>query len=143
MYDIYHMIDINSTRESLFRAVSSPEEFDRWWTKKSSGDPVPGGSYNFWFSPVYDWYGKVIDIDPPVLIEYLITEADVDWTNTRLLFRIESFGASTCLHFYHLDWKSRNEHFGRTSYCWALYLNGLKKYLEKGITIAYEQRGAS
>ena len=45
MADIFHHFPIKAPRGQVFRAVSSPAGLDTWWTKGSSGEPVPCQSY--------------------------------------------------------------------------------------------------
>ena len=79
MADILYDFSINASPDRVFRAVSTPEGLDRWWTRRSSG-------------------------------------------------------------FSHTGWPSANEHFRVSSYCWAMYLRVLRRYLEHGEVVPYEQR---
>ena len=44
------------------------------------------------------------------------------------------------VRFYHTGWPTQNEHWRISCYCWAMYLRLLRRYLEKGETVPYEQR---
>lgn len=132
MYHIYHDIEIHCLQETLFDAVTLPAHLDRWWTVRSEGRPETDAVYSFYFSDDYDWRAKVMECHRPDSITYLMTAADKDWMNTLLSFEIRSLNRQTqVLRFEHRNWSSTNDHFRKTSYCWALYLNDMKKFLEK------------
>lgn len=86
------------------------------------------------------WYGKVTRLSQDREFELLIFNSQEDWDNTRVGFTLEERGDTTKLSFCHVDWRSINEHFRISSYCWAVYLRVLKGFLEKGIRVPYKDR---
>ena len=47
----------------------------------------------------------------------------------------------TAKQYPHLaGWLEANAHFRRSSYCWAMYLRLLQRYLEQGETVPYADR---
>lgn len=140
MPDIFHDFPIRATSQRVFDAVSTPEGLDQWWTKKSSGQPHPGAEYELWFGPKFDWRGMVVACVPPSHFELQITSADQDWMGTRVGFRLEPNGDLTNVHFYHTGWPAANEHWRVSSYCWAMYLRIMRRYLEFGERVEYEKR---
>ena len=132
MYHIHHDIEIHGFRDELFDAVTKPELLDKWWTVKAEGHSEVNAEYRFYFSDEYDWKAKILEVHPPDSVSYLMTKADNDWTNTILSFEIiEIDHLRQNLRFEHRNWSSVNDHFRKTSYCWALYLNEIKKMVEK------------
>ena len=141
MFSIHHDITIKSSAESIFNAITQPEGLDSWWTKKSSGSPKMGTEYRFFFTTGYDWFAKVLLATDKKQIMFKMIDADPDWIDTLLTFTIIKKENDSCLlRFDHTEWRSINDHFRRTSYCWALYLRGLKKYLEEGLVTPYGRR---
>jgi hypothetical protein len=55
-------------------------------------------------------------------------------------FSLESSGSSTKVHFYCKGWPLLNEHHRISCYCWAMYLRILRRYVEYGEIVAYEDR---
>lgn len=47
---------------------------------------------------------------------------------------------ATRVRFYRTGWPTQNEHWRISCYCWAMYLRLLRRYLENGETVPYEQR---
>ena len=140
MPDIFHHFPIKASQRSVFQAVSTPRGLDCWWTKTASGEPLEGSEYKLGFGPGYDWRAKVIRCLPDTSFELQLTQADVDWQNTRVGFALTEKDGVTDVSFHHLGWPEGNEHYRISCYCWAMYLRVLKRYLEFGEVVDYEQR---
>lgn len=139
-YNIFHNLLIKSSPEKIFDAVTKPEHLDNWWSLKSSGSPVLDSLYNLNFTDSHNWFCKVSKVKTNLFFHLKMTESDKDWLHTTLGFDLESKEQGTLLKFSHLDWKADNDHFKHSSFCWAMLLNGLKNYLEKGEIIPFEER---
>lgn len=139
-FGIYHDLTINAPIEKVFAAVSEPEHLVNWWPLKCTGKPEIGAEYNFYFTPEYDWYGKVNEIIPNQRFFVKMTKSDLDWDGTLLGFEMTERNGKTYLRFTHLDWPECNAHYRIASFCWAMLLKGLKDYLEKGTILPFEER---
>lgn len=140
MADIFHDLPIQAPRDRVFRAVSTPQGLDTWWTKRSTGSPSEGAEYELSFGPECHWRAKVIRCVPDVEFELQMVQADEDWLGTRVGLRLESRGIVTWVRFCHVGWPSANEHFRISANCWALYLRVLRRSLEHGESVPYEDR---
>ena len=140
MPDILQDLPINAPVERVFDAVTSPAGLDQWWTKTSSGRPVEGTEYSLGFGPGYDWRARVTRAVPNRAFELTITVADADWTGSRVGFRLEARDGRTWMQFHHIGWNESNDHFRISSHCWAMYLRVLRRWLEHGETVPYEER---
>ena len=47
---------------------------------------------------------------------------------------------STRVRFYHTGWPTENEHWRVSCYCWPMYLRIMRRNLEHGETVLYENR---
>ena len=140
MSDILQDFPIKVLREQVYQAVSTPAGLDCWWTKKSAGSPIVGAEYELWFGPKYDWRAKVTRSVANREFELQIVRADDDWLETRMGFRLDGKGGKTWVRFYHTGWPSPNEHYRISCHCWALYLRVLRRNLEHGEFVPYEDR---
>ncbi len=140
MYSIFHNLFITATPPQVFEAITIPEHLNNWWTKKSSGTPTVGEQYNFYFTPDYNWYGVVNLCEPNKRFYIKMTQADEDWSPTSFGFDLVAQKNGIQLRFQHTDWPACNDHFRRSSFCWAILLNGLKNYVEKGEIMPFEER---
>jgi uncharacterized protein YndB with AHSA1/START domain len=139
-YTIYHNVEINTTADNIYNAITSADGLEKWWPLKSTGMPIIGGIYTFYFSPEYDWTAQVTHCEANKYMEWAMVESEEDWHQTSLVFKIEPFAQVCILSFEHRGWREANDHFRRTSYCWALYLRCLKLYLETSETVRYNDR---
>lgn len=140
MADIFHEFPIQAPVTSVFEAISTPAGLDQWWTKTSAGVAEAGREFELGFGPGYDWRATVVDCQPGIRFELLMTTADPDWLGTHVGFELVPNGAGTLVRFHHRGWPHANEHFRISSFCWAMYLRVLRRYLEHGETVPYESR---
>ncbi len=140
MPDIFHTLPINAPIAKVFEAISTPAGLNAWWTKTSSGEPVEGTEYILFFSEGYNWRAVVTKVLGNDFFELQIFDADADWLNTIISFTLIAFDKGTQLEFAHIGWPENNEHFRISSFCWAMYLRILKRWLEFGEQVAYEER---
>jgi uncharacterized protein YndB with AHSA1/START domain len=140
MPDILHEFPIKVPMAKVFAAVSTPDGLDEWWTKRSTGVPVLGAEYELWFGPEYDWRAKVVRCEPFERFELQMTIADADWLGTKVGFQFAERPSGTRVKFHHKGWKAANEHFRVSNHCWAMYLRVLRRFLEHGESVPYEDR---
>ncbi|QQS40328.1 MAG: SRPBCC domain-containing protein [Acidobacteriota bacterium] len=48
--------------------------------------------------------------------------------------------AETIVRFSHTGWPNDNDHYRISSFCWAMYLRLMKKYVEDGTVVEYSKR---
>lgn len=132
MPHIFHNFPINAPLEKVFAAISTPQGLDCWWTKSASGIPALGETYHLFFEPDYNWTACVSLYQPNEAFELTMQLSDADWEGTKVGFRLVEKNGLTEVQFYHGTWKTDNEHFRISSYCWAMYLRLLKRYAEFG-----------
>jgi len=140
MADLYHYFPINATLEKVFESVATPRGLDIWWSKSSTGKPAIGEIYGLFFGAGYNWEAIVSIFAPNKEFELTMTKADSDWMNSKVGFSLTGKNNITEVHFYHTGWKEDNEHYRISNYCWAMYLRIMKRHLEFGEEVPYEDR---
>jgi uncharacterized protein YndB with AHSA1/START domain len=139
-FAIYHDLVIKASTQAVYEAVTDPGKLCDWWTLNCSGHPELGAEYNFYFSPQYDWFGKVMKCEPERTFHIKMTKSDSDWEPTSFGFDLQENEGGVQLKFWHVGWPQCNDHYRRSSYCWAMLLHGLKNYIEKGVIVPFEER---
>mgnify|MGYP000324288129 CR=1 FL=1 len=139
-YNIYHNFIIKTSAKEVFNAVSQPKHLDNWWTLKSSGTPELNSKYNLNFTDDYDWFCKISEIKVNEFVHFKMTKSDDDWNPTTFGFDLDQTENGTLVKFSHVNWVKANHEFKNSSFCWAILLNDLKNYLEKGTIIPFEER---
>ena len=59
MFNIYHNFTIKAPKDKVFKALSTSEGLDCWWTKTLNGTPKESEHYQFHYEPNYNWTGIV------------------------------------------------------------------------------------
>jgi len=141
MPDIVQEFTVKVPQARVFLAMATPKGLSQWWTKKSAGDPEKGSEYTLDFGPDYEWKGRVTRFTPDSAFELEMTKAQEDWVGTRVGCELRPQGEnSTRVRFYHTGWPTENEHWRVSCYCWAMYLRVMRRFLEHGESVAYENR---
>ncbi len=140
MADIVQELTVKASPGRVFRAMGTPEGLSHWWTKTSTGDPREGAEYGLLFGPDGDWTGIVTRYVPDSAFELELTKADQDWLGTRVGCELQADGDATRVRFYHAGWPTENQHWRVSCHCWAMYLRIMRRYVEHGETVAYEDR---
>jgi uncharacterized protein YndB with AHSA1/START domain len=140
MADILQDFPIEAPPARVFAGVTQPALLDQWWTLRSSGRPALGSTYELDFGPGCLWRAVVTRSEPDAAFELRLTEADADWTGTRVGFELAPSTSGTAVRFYHRDWAEANRHHRASCHCWALYLRVLRRYLECNETVPYDRR---
>ena len=140
MYTILHDVTIKAPAAKIFDAITQPRALENWWPLRCSTDNQTPATYNFYFTDEYDWYGVVSKVEKNKSFHIRMTQSDEDWAPTTFGFDLEDANGLVLVKFHHSGWQSTNHHFRRTSYCWAILLHGLKRYIEEGHIIPFEER---
>ena len=131
---------IKAPLRAVFQAISTPAGLDQWWTLRSAGVGAFGAEYELGFGPEYDWRARVTRFEFHTQFELELTRAQEDWLGTRVGFSLLADHDRTLVSFRHTGWSAETPHFRTSSCCWALYLRILRRHLEFGESVPYEQR---
>jgi uncharacterized protein YndB with AHSA1/START domain len=140
MADILQDLPVRAPAQQVFDAISTPQGLDAWWTKTAAGKPEPGEEFDLGFGPEYQWRAAVTRCVPGSEFELQLTTADEDWLGTRVGFSLTPADGKTLLKFRHTGWPEANEHYRISCHCWAMYLRILRRFLEHGERVPYEER---
>jgi uncharacterized protein YndB with AHSA1/START domain len=140
MPDILQDFPIKAAPTRVFEAISAPDELNQWWTKTCTGQPTVGATYALGFGPGYQWRAAVTTCQRPVAFELTLQHADADWTGTRVGFELAPAPSGTQVRFYHRGWPVENDHYRISCHCWALFLRLLRRHVEHGEFVPYENR---
>ena len=140
MPDIFHSFTIKASAQKVFKGISTSEGLDNWWTKTSDEKTEIGSVYGLYFGEQYKWKAIITRYIAEKEFELQLTEADADWIGSKVGFLLNEKDGITRVDFYHTGWKENSDHFKYSSYCWAMYLRILKRYVEFGEQVAYEKR---
>ena len=138
--DIVHYLQVNGDQEKIYQVISTPRGISKWWSLDASGHSELGAVLDLDFGPGYQWQAQVIEMVPPVEYTLLLIRADPDWINTTVGFHLEQSDGAVNVRFHHKGWDQASEHYYISCYCWAMYLRLMKRYVEHGEVVDYDQR---
>jgi uncharacterized protein YndB with AHSA1/START domain len=140
MHEILQDFPIAADPARVYRAVSEPAQLDEWWTLRSAGHAAVGETYELDFGPDYRWRAVVTKADPASAFELRMTSADADWVDSLVGFALEPSEYGTQVRFYHRGWPEANAHYRISCHCWAMYLRILRRHIEHGESVPYDER---
>lgn len=140
MPEIHHQLTIKGTASKVFEAVSTPHGLNSWWTLDCKVVPKILAEFDLIFPEPFHWQAIVSKFVKNKLIEFTATKADEDWTGQKFGFELTEKDGQTTLRFYQKTWKENSDHYRVYSYCWAIYLRLLKRYVENGEVAEYQFR---
>jgi len=107
---------------------------------RTHAPPEEGAEYELGFGPGYDWRAVVSRSVPDKEFELEIVSADEDWRGTRVGFFLDENEGVTQVRFHHTGWPESNDHYRVSCYCWPMYLRLLRRQVEHGEVVPYEDR---
>ncbi|MCC6908072.1 MAG: SRPBCC domain-containing protein [Phycisphaerales bacterium] len=137
---IHHDFPISAPAKDVFEAISTPGGLDAWWTRRCAGEVREGSEYVLDFGPGYVWRAIVSACEVGRMFELSMVHADDDWIGSRVCFELSPIEGGTQVRFSHTGWPELNDHFRTSSFCWAMYLRLMKRYVEQGEIVPYERR---
>ncbi len=139
-HNIVHYFIINAPLDTVFRAVTTPSGLDTWWTLGCRGRPEIGSLYELDFGNDLVWQAQVVQLVPLKEFALQMTRCHEDWMDTEIAFELTHEKGQAEVRFFHKGWPLSNDHFYISNYCWAMYLRILKRNLEFGEFVPYEER---
>ena len=140
METVFHSFFFISPSKDVFEAISTPDGLNSWWSKTCAGNAALGEEYQMGFGPGYDDWCAVISKYSPREFELTFENAMEDWIGTRVGFVLTDKNDATNVEFYHSGWSSQSEHFKISSYCWAMCLRLLRRFVELGEVVEFDNR---
>ena len=140
MPDILHDFVIAAPIDRVFDAFATPEGLREWWAADATGSPARGEIFDLDFGPEYQWRARVVECERPRRLEWEMIDADRDWTGSRVGFELAERDGVTAVRFWHTGWPQSNPHYRTSSFCWAMYLRVLRRHVEHGERVPYDQR---
>jgi uncharacterized protein YndB with AHSA1/START domain len=129
-FDIVHSVNIKTTSERLYEAITTQKGLAGWWTPQVKAEPIMGALNEFHF--VETTLKFRVDKLEPHHVAWLSVQVPTDWEGTQVLFDITPEDDTVNLRFSHIGFASTGGSFGVTSYSWAQYLRSIKLLLETG-----------
>ncbi|NIR48920.1 SRPBCC domain-containing protein [candidate division KSB1 bacterium] len=131
---IKHSVDINASRERVYKAVATEKGLSNWWTKDVTADAEVGGKADFRFEGAgFHAVMNITKLGPNAEVEWQCTDSVDEWIGSKFTFKIEERNRNSLLLFtQHYSKPISDEEYGRFNFNWGYYLHSLKEYCETG-----------
>ena len=130
-FAIVHSVDIETTPDHLYDAITTQKGLSGWWTPQVKAEPTVGTLNEFRFAGITLTF-CVSKLEPARHVAWSSVQVPPDWEGTQVLFDITPKDDMVNLRFSHAGFASLDGSFGVTSYSWAQYLRSIKLLLETG-----------
>src|SRR5215813_13044825 len=95
MPDILHKIDIQSSPDDTYRALTTLEGLAGWWTQTTQGNPRASGTIQFHFGPQGGFDMKVLELEPAKRVLWQVVDGPDEWLGTKVHFDLRRDGDFT------------------------------------------------
>jgi uncharacterized protein YndB with AHSA1/START domain len=132
MFSIKHLYHIEASLEDVYKALTTIDGLQQWWTEQTSGNTELHGEIEFRFGVKYFNIMKVETLIENKAVQWKCIQGADDWIDTVISFELDENENKTRLRFSHSNWQDNNDFFGHCSFSWARYLESLRQLLENG-----------
>ena len=129
---IKHKTSINCPPDNVYKALTTKQGIQGWWTPDTEIEPEVGTIAVFDFSDRYHNEMEIIDLQPYKRVSWKCIEGETEWIGTTITFELENKNGQTVLRFSHNDWDQITDFYATCSFQWARYLVSLKEYCQTG-----------
>lgn len=130
-HHIFLQFDAAADRATVYRALSSTEGINGWWTNVADV-PAPGGVMLLTFPEMpKPWQVEIVSSTRDRL-EWLVQEFPPPWQGTRMLWTLTDSPEidGTRINLEHRDWDSESPFVPTVTYRWGQVLHALKRFVE-------------
>jgi uncharacterized protein YndB with AHSA1/START domain len=130
--DIVHEIDIATSPERLYEALTTQAGLAGWYTPETKAAAQVGSIIEFKFSALSTLKFRVESLEPGRRVVWKGIDVPNEWKAAPITFDIRPDGGSVLLTFRQEGFAPDYKSYGGFSYCWAQYIRSLKLLLETG-----------
>jgi uncharacterized protein YndB with AHSA1/START domain len=141
MHSIKHLFHIDAKRDEVFKAISTIEGLQQWWTTQTTGNAGTGGVIKFRFAGHGGPDMKVATLKPGEKISWECLESDHGWKGHTLTFLLDENDGKTRVRFSHDGWKEQDDFYAICSFSWGRYMDSLRQLCQTGKGEAFGSEG--
>ena len=124
---------IAASPQSLFAALTKPNEIVRWWSDEAQVEPEVGSLGEFRFRPPAGVLRfEVAELITDEKVYWISKQGPPQWAGTNVTWRLTPVQNGTKLVFTHDGFVQIDEAYEQTRKNWEYFLNSLKSYIETG-----------
>ncbi len=136
-YSIKHLFHIEASKQKVFDAISTIEGLSNWWTVQTEGNSRLNETIQFDFGETKGPTMKVIRLEPGKEIVWQCVASDHGWKDHIYTFLLDENEGKTRVQFSHSGWKEPGDFYAHCNFTWGRYLESLRQYCQKGVSMAF------
>ena len=129
---IRHIITIKCPPEKVYKALTTKEGIQGWWTVDTVIEPKINSIAEFIFGDRYHNKMVITDLQANKRVAWYCLEGDKEWIGTDFTFDMEEKDGQTVLRFGQNNWKEPTDFYAICNFQWGQYMVSLKNYCETG-----------
>lgn len=131
-FAIEHDLLIKAQAKKVFRAISTTEGVQGWWTTDCHVPEKEGEVAEFNFGDSGGNKMTIVKLEQNRLTSWKCFEGKEEWIDTVISMKLVPDGMATKLVFEHAGWKKKTDFFKLATGRWKEFLESLKSYCETG-----------
>ncbi len=132
MATIQHIFHIDASFENVFKAISTIEGIQKWWTSGTRGDDSLQGIIQVRFGDNGGMDFQVTEINPNKSYKWKTVDGHPEWIDTIIDFQLDENDNKVRVTFTHGGWEKASPFMSQCNFSWGRYMISLRDYLEKG-----------
>jgi uncharacterized protein YndB with AHSA1/START domain len=131
---LVHQVNVKATPETIYKAVSTQDGLQAFWTSDSKAEPKVGSIATFGFGGPTQRM-RVDELVPGKRVKWTALNDFPTWDKTTVSWEIAAAEkGETSVTFRHADWAASvsQDDLGSINYTWGLIVERLKEYAETG-----------
>lgn len=139
MKKIVHIMQIDTSPEDVFLALTLPDKLASWWTTEVGTD-VTKAMLDFRFHEDFNPDMKIVRTEPDREVRWQCVGGHDEWHKSTITFGLEGENGTTQLTFVQsYPQEVEEEAYGRYNFSWGYYLDSLRQYCETGRGKPFQQ----
>ena len=131
MADILHRIQIKSSPDKIYQAVTTAAGLSKWWTKDVKTNPKVNTIAEFGFGSLITKM-RIDKLVSNQRVEWTCIDGPDEWIGTYLFFDLSAESENTIVRFGQKNWKEASDFYSHCSCKWSYFLHSLKSLVENG-----------
>ena len=131
---LVHQVNVKATPDAIYKAVSTAQGLQGFWTSDSEAEANVGSIATFGFGGPTQRM-RIDELKPGKRVKWTALADFPNWDGTTVTWEISSAeNGETGVLFRHADWpeKVSQDDLGSINYTWGLIVERLKEYAETG-----------
>ncbi|TND07225.1 MAG: Activator of Hsp90 ATPase 1 family protein [Bacteroidetes bacterium] len=131
-YSIKHLFHINAKPGDVYKAISSIEGLQNWWTIETSGNTEQNRIIHFRFGANGGPDMKVTESKPGEKVCWQCVSSPHGWLDHTFTFLLDENEGKTRVRFSHAGWKETDDFYAICSFSWGRYMESLRQFCQTG-----------